>query len=451
MSINVALTSLGCAKNTVDAELMLGLLKKTGYKIVDRLAIADIVIVNTCGFIIDAKEESIEAIFSAVGLKKRNKRPYILVAGCLSQRYGKILFREIPEVDGIMGINRIADISIIVKRILNGERVLAVDGEDYLCEDQRLRLLNNTATAYVKISEGCDNRCSYCVIPGIRGPFRSRQMESVIDEVYYLANNGVKEIILVAQDTTRYGLDIYGQYKLAGLLRQLVNIDGLQWIRLLYCYPTAITPELIQVIAREDKICKYIDLPLQHVSNKLLRLMNRQGYKEDYLDLIKKMRAKIPGLTLRTTFMVGFPGETNAEFMELLDFIKEVKFERMGVFTYSREEGTPASLMPGQVPEEVKRSRLQKAMMLQQQISYTINCNKIGRNLEVLVEGFDEELQKYKGRSQSDAPEIDGQVYFNFSGHIDLGSIVVVRINQADEYDLTGELVHESAKQAFLD
>lgn len=447
MGIKVGTISLGCPKNTVDTELMLGFLKEEGFDIVDEAVEADVIIVNTCGFITAAKEESIEVIFDVARLKKGGNRPYILVAGCLSQRYGKELLNEMPEIDGVMGTNEVANVAQIVRRILSGERVLTIDNKNSLHEDHRIRVpLETSPTAYVKIAEGCVNYCSYCVIPYIRGPYRSRPMEAIINEVQKLSEDGVKEIILVAQETTRYGLDIYGDYKLAELLRHLVSVEGYEWLRVMYCYPTNVTEDLIEVIAQENKICKYIDLPLQHASNAMLRRMNRRGSKEDALRLIDKLRSSIPDLSLRTTFIVGFPGETEADFKELLEFMEEVKFERAGVFAYSREEDTPAASMSHQVPEDIKQARVQEAMLLQQRISYANNQAKLGQMVEVLVEGFDETRQMYIGRTQADAPEIDGQVFFTSSRCLTPGLLVPVRIIQADEYDLTGELVHEFAK-----
>lgn len=446
MGYKIGMVSLGCPKNEIDAELMLGFLKNAGFDVVKEVIEADLVIVNTCGFITDAKEESIEAIFNLARLKK-GRRPHILVAGCLSQRYGRELLDEIDEIDGVMGTNEVADVAEIVKKILNGERVLALGGDIFNHKDHRIRMrLDNSSTAYVKIAEGCVNYCSYCAIPYIRGPYRSRPMNAIVDEVKHLTREGVKEVILVAQETTRYGLDIYGDYKLAELLRVLCTVEELKWLRLLYCYPTSITGELIEVIAQEDKICKYIDLPLQHASDVILRKMNRKGSKQDILRLIDQLRSSIPGLTLRTTFIVGFPGETQADFEELLEFMSDIKFERAGVFAYSREEGTPAASMPGHVPENIKQARVQESMLLQQQISYANNLSKIGREMSVLVEGFDEVQGMYTGRTEADAPEIDGQVFFNAYRNIEPGLLVPVRVTQADEYDLTGELVHELAK-----
>ncbi len=442
MVIKVGIVSLGCPKNEVDAELLAGFLKQSGYSIVDVAANADVIIVNTCGFINAAKQESIDTILNLARLRKRNAPPYILVAGCLSQRYGRELLQEMDEIDGVMGTNEVASVAQVVDRVLSGERVLAVGAENSFHQDHRVRdRLHYSPTAYVKVAEGCVNCCSYCAIPDIRGPFRSRPVDPIISEVEGLVRTGVKEIIMVAQETTRYGLDLYDEYKLTELLRRSAAVDGLKWLRFLYSYPTSVTEDLIKVIAEDSKICNYIDLPLQHASNAILSRMNRRGSKEDILHLIDKLRASIPNLTLRTTFIVGFPGETEADFQELLEFMGRVKFERAGVFAYSAEEGTPAASMPDQVPEDIKQAREKEAMLLQQEISDANNRLKIGQEVEVLVEGFDEIQGRYYGRTAADAPEIDGQVFFSANRVVAPGELVPVRINQADEYDLTGELV----------
>ncbi len=446
MTTKIGMVSLGCPKNEVDAELMLGILKREGYEITNSAGEAGLIIVNTCGFITAAKQESIETILDLARLKKSDGRPYILVAGCLSQRYGNELLSEMEEIDGVMGTNEVEQVAEVVNRITGGERVLAVGAANSLCHDHRVReSLHPSATAYVKIAEGCVNHCSYCAIPFIRGPFRSRPMESITGEVRELTRRGVKEVILVAQETTRYGLDIYGEYKLAELLRRLAASGEPEWLRFLYCYPTSVTGELIKVMAQESKICNYIDLPLQHASNSILRRMNRRGSKEDIIRLIEKLRSSIPGLTLRTTFIVGFPGETEADFQELLEFMEHVKFERAGVFAYSAEEGTPAASMPGQVPEDVKLAREEEAMLLQRGISLANNRRKIGQKVKVLVEGFDEDQGFFFGRTSADAPDVDGRVYFTGGPGVKPGMFVPVRIVQVDEYDLTGELAYESA------
>lgn len=440
MPFTIGMVSLGCAKNLVDTELMLGQLDSAGFAITSRSQEADILIVNTCGFINPAKEESIDTILDLARYKKTGKCRVLLVAGCLAQRYGKELLDEMPEVDGILGTGMVPRVVDVVLRALAGERVLAV-GEPSYDYNQNLPRLQSTPryTAYVKIAEGCSNRCAYCAIPAIRGPYHSRTMESIQEDVQRLAEKGVKEIILVAQDTTRYGLDIYRERRLASLLRTLTAIPGIKWFRLLYCYPDGFTDELIRVLSQEEKICRYIDLPLQHVSSKILARMGRGGTAEELRRLISRLRQALPGLTLRTTFMVGFPGEREEDFQQLLDFMAEVRFERAGVFKFSPEEGTPAAAMPDQVPEELKAERYHRAMSLQQNISLEHNLSLVGREVTVLVEG--KSGRNYYGRSQADAPEIDGLVYFTAGGkQVAPGDFVPVRITNAGEYDLMGEL-----------
>ncbi len=440
MSYRIGMVSLGCAKNLVDTELMLGQLDRAGFIITPRPEEADVLIVNTCGFITPAKEESIDQILDLSQYKKTGHCRVLLVTGCLAQRYARELLDEMPEIDGVLGtgmVNRVVD---VVRRALDGERVFAVGepGFDYNADLPRIRTTGGH-TAYVKIAEGCSNCCTYCAIPLIRGPYRSRTLESIQQEVAGLASDGVKEIILVAQDTTRYGLDIYGERKLAQLLRSLNGIAGIRWIRLLYGHPDGFTDELIDVFSSCDKICRYIDLPLQHASPAVLARMGRGGSASRLRQLINKLRLSIPGLTLRTTFMVGFPGEREEDFQQLLDFMRGVRFERAGVFKYCAEEGTPAATMTGQVPEEIKEERYHRAMALQQQISLEHNRSLIGSQQTVLVEG--KKGGCYFGRTQADAPEIDGRVYFT-AGNVALspGDFVVVKITRIGEYDLMGEL-----------
>ncbi|MCF8011965.1 MAG: 30S ribosomal protein S12 methylthiotransferase RimO [Clostridiales bacterium] len=440
----IALISLGCSKNSVDSELMFGFLQNNGFIITNNYNEADLIIINTCGFIKDAKEESIEVILNAVDSKSPGGKPYVLVAGCLSQRYGSELLTEIPEIDGVMGVNEISNVVHIVNRIIGGEKVKEISEKSIILDDYSFRLrFEKTPFAYIKLAEGCNNRCSYCAIPFIKGPYKSRTMKSIIYEVRVLAEQGVKEIILVAQETTRYGLDLYGEYKLADLLCELSRVDGIEWIRVLYCYPESITGDLIETINREDKICNYIDLPLQHVNNRVLRRMNRRGSKEDIINLINNIRSNIKNVILRTTFIIGFPSETENDFRELLEFIKEIQFERAGFFSYSDEEGTPAANLTPKISEEVKQARMKEAALLQEQISYDKNKEKTGKEYEVLVEGFDNNYKMYIGRTRADAPEVDGQVFFYSSKNVNAGSIVKIFINDADEYDLTGELHHE--------
>jgi ribosomal protein S12 methylthiotransferase len=434
------MVSLGCAKNLVDTELMLGQLDAAGFIITPRPEEADVLLVNTCGFITPAKEESIDQILDLAQYKKSGRCRVLLVTGCLAQRYPGELLDEMPEIDGVLGTGMVDRVVDVVRRALAGERVLAV-GEPGFDYDADLPRIRTTAehTAYVKIAEGCSNCCTYCAIPSIRGPYRSRTLESIRQEVEALAAGGVKEVILVAQDTTRYGLDLYGERKLAPLLRSLNGISGIRWIRVLYGHPDGITAELIDVFLSCDKICRYIDLPLQHASPAVLARMGRGSSAYRLRELVHKLRRAIPGLTLRTTFMVGFPGEREEDFQQLLDFMREMRFERAGVFKFCAEEGTPAAAMTGQVPEEVKEERYHRAMALQQQISLEHNRSLVGSLVSVLVEG--KKGSRYFGRTQADAPEIDGRVYFT-AGRVtpSPGDFVLVKITRAGEYDLMGEL-----------
>lgn len=443
MGIKIGLVSLGCPKNLVDSEIMLGLLKKDGYEITAREEEADVLIVNTCSFINDAKEESIRTIIELARNKINGRCRAILVAGCLAQRYPAELMAEMPEIDGLVGTGQVPEIARAVRRVLEGGKVLLTGSPGYLHDAYFPKVLATPPyTAYLKIAEGCDNRCSYCVIPAVRGPFRSRRMEDIMSEAEELANKGVKELIIVAQDTTRYGIDLYGKPMLDALLEGLTGIKGPVWLRLLYTYPSLITDDLIYLMAKSRKICRYLDIPFQHASNRVLQLMNRRGSKEEAARLVAKLRADIPGIVLRTTFIVGFPGETEEDFQELLDFMAEAKFDRAGVFTYSREEGTAAAEMPGQVPEEVKLLRRERAMMLQQEISLQKNLKRVGKVIEVLVEGKSLKGKgMYTGRSEGDAPGIDGKVFFKSGFNLQPGDFARVLIKGGTEYDLTGETV----------
>lgn len=434
----IAVTSLGCNKNLVDTENMLGLLGEQGYVLTSDEKQADVLLVNTCGFIESSKDESIRAILEMAQYKEEYQGK-LIVTGCLAQRYADELMEEIPEIDALVGTAGIADIVTVVEQALKGQRVNVVCEPKFNVERLLPRVLSNPGeSAYVKIADGCNNRCAFCAIPSIRGRYTSKPIEMVKQEVENLVQGGIKEIILVAQDTTRYGFDIYREYRLPKLIEELVAIDGLEWLRILYCYPTHFTDELIEAIAQQPKVCKYIDLPLQHASDKILKQMHRQGSVAEIKTLIAKMREKIPNLTLRTSFIVGFPGEEQSDFQELLDFIQEIKFDRVGVFKYSLEEGTAAAAMP-QVHELVKEERYHMAMQLQQQISLENNRQKVGQVLEVLTEGeMADEPDTYVGRSQGDAPEIDGLVYFKAGRKVEIGEIVSVKITEATEYDLIG-------------
>ncbi|SHE42181.1 SSU ribosomal protein S12P methylthiotransferase [Desulforamulus putei DSM 12395] len=439
----IGFVSLGCPKNLVDSEVMLGMLRNANYHITANEADADVLIVNTCGFIQSAKEESIRHIFELARYKEKGKCRALIVTGCLAQRYHRELMEEIPEIDALVGPGHISDIVTVVNNVLGDrQRRSHINEPLYIYDEYAPRLLSTPPhTAYVKIAEGCDNRCAYCAIPDIRGRFRSRPMESVETEVKRLVGNGVKEIILIAQDTTRYGLDLYGEYRLADLICRLGPIPGLKWIRLLYCYPNRFTRDLIKAIAETPNVCKYVDIPLQHAADDILRAMRRPVTKGQARELIKNLRREIPGIVIRTSFIVGFPGETEEHFQELLDFMEEMKFDRAGVFTYSQEEGTPAAEMENQVHGRIKQERYHRAMTLQREISLVQNRKRVGQILEVLVEeALDPGKGVYVGRSSFDAPEIDGTVEIISPKPLNIGEIVKVKINRALEYDLMGEL-----------
>ncbi len=432
--------SLGCAKNLVDSEVMTGLLREAGYRVAAGPEDADILVINTCGFIKAAKEESIDAILEAARLKK-GRRQTLIVAGCMAQRYKDELTIEIPEIDGLIGPGEIPYIAEITGASRAGNRPVRIGVPNYLYDHRTPRVLSTPPySAYLKVAEGCSNRCTYCVIPEIRGGYRSRPVGSIIAEARDLAGRGVREVNLVAQDTTRYGQDLYGQEKLAELLEKLAEINGLDWIRVLYAYPTRLPARLMEVVAGQSKICKYLDLPLQHADDVILRAMNRPGSGRENLELIARLRQNIPGLALRTSLIVGFPGETDERFQTLVDFVKTAEFDRLGVFAYSPEEGTPAADLPGQVPEEVKEERRDFLLKIQQEISLEKNKSKIGQIISVLIEGKDEiEQEVYYGRTEADAPEVDGSIAVKGSG-LHPGRIVPVRVTHAYEYDLIGEV-----------
>ena len=441
MNYQVGMISLGCSKNQVDAERMLSLLSENGFTICSDPARCDAIIVNTCGFIEDAKRESIESIFEAAQQKK-GRLKVLAVTGCLAERYQNEFADEVPEADVILGMGSIGEIAASLRRALEkGERVISFRKKsDLPLEGERI-LANEPYFAYLKVAEGCDNRCAFCAIPDIRGHFRSMPMEKVLEEARRLADRGVVELNVVAQDTTRYGQDLYGKLMLPELLRELCKIEKIRWVRLLYCYPDRTTDELIEVIASEPKIVKYIDLPLQHINDRLLRRMNRRGDSSLIRPLLKKLREKIPGVCIRTTLIAGLPGETEEEFEELCDFVREEAFERLGCFAYSTEEGTPAGEMPDQIDPELRRHRADQIMELQMGIAAGIARSLEGQTLEVLCEGYDEEAQCYAGRSYMDAPDIDTQVYFTGRSGLEPGQFVTVEITGADGYDIVGEEV----------
>ncbi len=443
MAYKVGMVSLGCAKNQVDGEVLMASLRDGGFVPVDDAAMADIAIVNTCGFIESAKRESIEEILELATLKKEGKIKKLVVTGCLGERYQQEMHKELPEVDAVIGIGANGEIAELLTKMMEEDQyVESFPEKDKMPLCGGRVLTTPSYFAYVKIAEGCDNRCSYCAIPLIRGGYRSRTMESIEEECRALVADGAKELILIAQDTSRYGIDLYGEYSLAKLMERLCKIDGLHWLRVLYCYPDSITDELLEVMAREEKIVPYIDLPLQHASGKILKAMNRRGDRQSLTALMKKIREKVPGVVLRTTLIAGFPGETEEDFTELAEFVKDVKFERMGCFAYSQEEGTAAAELPDQVEDETKERRAEILMDDQMNIMDAQGQELIGQTLEVLVEGFDRYAECWFGRSYRDAPDIDGKVFFTTGGKRPrLGSFVKVEITDCMDADLTGELV----------
>lgn len=446
MNATVAFTSLGCDKNRVDSEVMLGILCKNGYRIVIDEKEADIIVINTCCFIKDALEESIETILEMAEYKKTGRCKGLIVAGCLGQRYEKEIFQEMPEVDAVIGTASYESVAKIIERILNGENNIKelVDINTAMTESNAKNRMISTANyyAYLKISEGCDNHCTYCVIPQIRGRHRSRTIESLVEETEILAKQGVKEIVIVAQDSSIYGRDLYGESKLHILLEKLCEIEGIEWIRLLYCYPETLTEQTIQVMAKQPKICHYIDLPIQHGSDTVLKRMGRKSTQSILKQKITKLRQAMPDIAIRTTFIVGFPNETEQEFQELIDFIKEIRFDKLGVFTYSQEEGTPAASMENQIEEDVKQKRKDIAMEVQKAISAQHCESKIGSIKQVIVEGKLPEQDIYCGRTMKDAPDIDGLVFFSSKQELISGDFVKVFIKQASDYDLIGELFY---------
>lgn len=431
--------SLGCPKNQVDGEALLAKLKKAGYEIVNNIEDSDVMIVNTCGFIEQAKKEAIDTILEVAEYKNAGLISAIVVTGCLAERYQDEIIKEMPEVDAVLGIGANSDIVKTCDKALCGIVTTSFPNKCYLSINDERIISTPSHWAYLKIAEGCDNRCSYCAIPGIRGGFRSRTIESCVDEAKALTENGVKELILIAQDTTKYGQDLYGKYSLDILLKELVKIDGIEWIRLFYCYPQRITDSLINVIANEKKVCNYIDIPLQHSDKTVLRNMNRVGDGEDYRALISKMRKAIPDLALRTTFMVGFPGETDEQFENLCKFTEDVKFDKMGCFTFSPEEDTPAYDMQNQIDDDVKVRRQEVLMNKQYSITEELNKQRIGRIYKVIIDTFDGE--KYVGRSYMDSPEIDSGIIFTCDNNLNIGDFINVEITDYNGYDLIGKAI----------
>ena len=442
----VGIVSLGCDKNRVDSEIILGNMSRD-YSITNNPKDADIIIVNTCGFIESAKQESIDTILEMAAYKTNHKCKLLIATGCLIQRYSEELGELIPELDIMLGVNDYDKINLVITNFINGdkkeEESLVNYTDEGINEGNRI-LTTKKGSAYIRIAEGCNNFCTYCIIPKIRGKFRSRKMENIISEAENLASNGVKELILIAQDTTMYGSDIYGRKNLHELLRELSKIKGIEWIRILYCYPEEIYDELIEEIASNDKVVKYLDLPIQHISNHVLKLMGRKTTKEAIINKIDTLRQRIPGMIIRTTFIVGFPQETEEDFNEMKDFLKEYKLEKVGVFTYSQEEDTPAAKMGGQIDEVIKKEREKAVMLVQKDVSEKINELKIGNIYDILVEGYDGE--DYRGRSYEMVPEIDGEVFFKCDDNLEIGTFVKVKITKSMDYDLLGVVVDESCK-----
>ncbi len=438
----VFFVSLGCDKNLVDSEYMIGNLADAGYEITDDEGKADVIVVNTCSFIHDAQDESVENILEMSKYKDEGSCKALLVAGCMAQSYGQEILDELPQVDAVVGTSAYDDIPKIVERVLEGERLVVKKALSELPKKKKQRMMTTGGHfEYLKIAEGCDKHCTYCAIPKFRGNYRSVPMEELLEEAESLAKSGVVELELVAQETTLYGTDLYGRKSLHILLKKLCEIEGIHWIRVLYCYPEEIYPELITTIKEQPKICKYLDLPIQHCNDSVLKRMGRRTDRADLERIVATLRREIPEITLRTTLITGFPGETQEEHEELAEFINEMEFDRLGVFTYSREDGTPAAAMPDQVPEEVKESRREELMLLQQEISQDRNKEKVGKELEIFVEGFIPEENVYVGRSSADAPNIDGFVFFNSYRNLESGDFVKCRITEASEYDLVGELI----------
>lgn len=441
--MKVAVVSLGCAKNQVDAEQMMARLAEAGYKFVQEPGMSDIVLLNTCGFITAAKEEGIEWLEELITLKNEGRIKHIVVTGCLSERYREEFEESYPEVDAIVGISEYGRIAQIFEEVIDGGHVCCFGKKESHSMEGRRILSTLPHYAYLRIADGCDNCCTYCAIPQIRGRFRSRPMENIVEEAKLLAADGVKEIVIIAQDTTRYGEDLYGRLALPELLDKLCEIDGFKWIRILYAYPERITDELIDCIKRQDKIVKYLDIPLQHCDGGLLKRMNRRGDEASLKALIAKLRREIPGITLRTTFITGFPGETEEQFNKLGEFAEEMNFERMGCFSYSEEENTPAAGFPDQVDEEIREHR--KEILEEQQDARVAVMYEamIGSETEVVVEGFDRYLDHFFGRSAAFAPEIDGMIYFTApkDKKLPVGEFVRIRINDVLDNNLIGELI----------
>jgi ribosomal protein S12 methylthiotransferase len=441
MAVKVGMVSLGCPKNQVDAEKMMYKLRDYGFELIQDAALADVAVINTCGFIQSAKEEAIETILEFLALKKEGRIKGVICTGCLAERYKDDILNELPELDAVVGLGCDGEIAEIVNDIMSGTDGVVRTADKVCLPLEGGRIISTQPFyAYLKIAEGCSNCCTYCAIPSIRGAYRSRTMENILDEARWLAENGVTELVVVAQDTTRYGEDIYGESRLPELLKALCEIDGFKWIRTLYLYPERITDKLIDTIASEDKLVKYLDIPIQHCNGDILKRMNRSGDRQSLTSLMKKIREKIPGVTLRTTLITGFPGETDEQFEELSEFVGEVKFERLGCFAYSPEEGTPAAEFDGQLSEEEKQRRSDVITEQQMFIADAHNETMIGKTIEVVVEGFDRYAECCFGRSAADAPEIDGKIFFTSPKKLTVGDYVNVKIEDLLDCDLLGSV-----------
>lgn len=441
MSKRIGMISLGCSKNQIDAEIMLASVAKRGFEITDDVDGADAVIINTCGFIEDAKKEAIENILDMIELKNEGVIGKIIVTGCLAERYKEEILKEFPEVDAVVGLGSNKDIADICERAIGGEQLESFGEKTCLPLNSERMLTTPGYFAYIKIAEGCSNHCTYCAIPSIRGEFRSRAPEEILKEAQDLVRAGVKELIVVAQDTSRYGEDLFGKSALPALLTSLNGIEGLEWIRVLYCYPERITDELLDAFAHNDKVLNYFDIPIQHADSSVLKRMNRKGDKESLLNLVNKIRKKMPDAVIRTTLITGFPGETEENFEVLSDFVEKAKFDRLGCFAYSQEEGTPAALLPDQIDEEVKKERGEAIMEQQYRIFEKLNEKNIGKVYRTVVEGYDAYTDTYFGRTWRDAPEIDGTVNFTCGYELNEGDFVDVEIMGTNEYDLIGEVI----------
>ncbi|ARC85594.1 ribosomal protein S12 methylthiotransferase RimO [Clostridium argentinense CDC 2741] len=434
--LKVGVVNLGCDKNRIDSEIIIGNIKEK-FEVINEPNNADIIIINTCGFIESSKQESIDTILEMAKYKEDHNCKVLIATGCLTQRYGSELLKLIPELDIILGVNDYDKLNDSIEQVLkNNKKVAYTSYSDSNINIGKRVVTTGGTTAYIRISEGCNNKCAYCAIPSIRGKYRSRTIEDILKEASVLAINGYKELILVAQDTTSYGIDIYGEKKLHILLNQLSQIKSIKWIRILYCYAEELTDEIIDEIANNDKVCKYIDIPIQHISDKILKSMRRKGRNKTITDNINKLRTKVPNVVLRTSLIVGFPGEREEDFEELKDFIKEIKFDKLGVFTYSQEEGTAAADMDEQIDDEIKEMRYHELMALQQQISKELNKNRVGKIYTVLIENKEDKM--YIGRSYEMAPEIDGEIFIENDNNIKIGQFIDVEIIRALEYDLIG-------------